>query len=142
MNNIKAICISEKKGTAKYPCESAQLIADWGLKNDAHAGKWHRQVSILRAEDLENFIKKAGPVAAGAFGENLIVEGIENDKIKIGQRFRCNDAVVEITQIGKTCHNDCEIKKRVGVCIMPHKGIFLRVINGGIIKVGDEFCAI
>lgn len=138
MGKLTAICISEKRGTVKKAVDSAEIIADFGIKNDAHAGKWHRQISMLSREDIDDFNQKGGNVSDGEFGENLIISGLDFSLLKPGIKIQVGSAVLEITQIGKECHNDCEIKKRVGMCIMPLKGVFARVLTGGIIKPGDD----
>ena len=135
---IKAVCISEKKGTQKHPVEEAEFVEDWGIKNDAHAGKWHRQVSLLSYEKIEEFRKKGAPVDEGAFGENLLVEGFDFKNLPVGTRFRCGEVLLEMTQIGKECHSHCEIYQAVGDCIMPREGVFARVLHGGMIQIGDE----
>ena len=134
---IKAVCISLKRGTAKKNIHEAEFIKDFGMKNDAHAGNWHRQVSLLSADKVSEFNKKGGNVSDGDFGENLLVEGIDFSSLPVGTILKCNDTVLEITQIGKDCHSHCEIFKRVGDCIMPREGVFARVIKGGYIKEGD-----
>ena len=138
MGKVMAICISEKKGTQKKNVHEALFIEDFGLENDAHAGKWHRQVSLLSYEKIQDFKKKGAPVEDGAFGENLIVSGIDFKNLPVGTRFQCGDVVLEMTQIGKECHNGCEIYKIMGDCIMPREGVFARVIRGGRIREGDE----
>ena len=138
MGKVMAICISEKKGTQKRNVHEALFIEDFGLENDAHAGKWHRQVSLLSYERIQDFKKKGAPVEDGAFGENLIVSGIDFKNLPVGTRFQCGDVVLEMTQIGKECHNGCEIYKIMGDCIMPREGVFARVIRGGRIREGDE----
>ena len=138
MGKVMAICISEKKGTQKRNVHEALFIEDFGLENDAHAGKWHRQVSLLSYEKIQDFKKKGAPVEDGAFGENLIVSGIDFKNLPVGTRFQCGDVVLEMTQIGKECHNGCEIYKIMGDCIMPREGVFARVIRGGRIREGDE----
>lgn len=138
MGKVIAVCISEKKGTQKHPVEEAEFVEDWGIKNDAHAGKWHRQVSLLSYEKIEEFKAKGAPVKDGAFGENLIVQGFDFKTLPVGTRLKCNDVILEITQIGKQCHNGCEIFKIMGDCIMPREGVFARVIKGGVISEGDE----
>lgn len=137
MGVIRGICISEKRGTMKTEVESAEFLEDWGIKGDAHAGKWHRQVSLLSFERIEEFRKKGADVKPGAFGENLIVEGFDFKNLPVGTRFVCGDVILEMTQIGKECHSHCEIYKRMGDCIMPREGVFARVLRGGIIKKGD-----
>ena len=138
MGKVMAICISEKKGTQKRNVHEALFIEDFGLENDAHAGKWHRQVSLLSYERIQDFKKKGAPVEDGAFGENLIVSGIDFKNLPVGTRFRCKDVVLEMTQIGKECHSGCEIYKIMGDCIMPREGVFARVLRGGWIREGDE----
>ena len=138
MGKVMAICISEKKGTQKRNVHEALFIEDFGLENDAHAGKWHRQVSLLSYEKIQDFKKKGAPVEDGAFGENLIVSGIDFKNLPVGTRFQSGDVVLEMTQIGKECHSGCEIYKIMGDCIMPRDGVFARVIRGGRIREGDE----
>lgn len=138
MGKVMAICISEKKGTQKRNVHEALFIEDFGLENDAHAGKWHRQVSLLSYERIQDFKKKGAPVEDGAFGENLIVSGIDFKNLPVGTRFQSGDVVLEMTQIGKECHNGCEIYKIMGDCIMPREGVFAKVLCGGRIREGDE----
>lgn len=138
MGKILAICISEKKGIQKSPIDSAVLLEDWGIEGDAHGGKWHRQVSLLSFEKIEDFRAKGADVDFGAFGENLVVEGFDLRKIPVGSRFQIGDALLELTQIGKECHSHCAIFHAVGDCIMPREGVFTKVLKGGSIKVGDE----
>mgnify|MGYP000524450248 FL=1 len=138
MGKVMAVCISEKKGTQKRNVHEALFIEDFGLENDAHAGKWHRQVSLLSYEKIQDFKKKGAPVEDGAFGENLIVSGIDFKNLPVGTRFQSGDVVLEMTQIGKECHSGCEIYKIMGDCIMPREGVFARVIRGGRIREGDE----
>lgn len=138
MSKIRAICISEKKGTAKVQVPKAEFIEDFGIKGDAHAGKWHRQVSLLAFEKIEDFRADGGNVDFGAFGENLVVDGIELNKLPIGQKIKIGEALLEVTQIGKKCHDKCAIYYQVGECIMPKNGIFTRVLKGGKVKVGDK----
>ena len=137
MGVIKGICISEKRGTAKHEIEEAILAKDWGIQGDAHAGHWHRQVSLLSYEKIEEFRKKGADIELGAFGENLIVSGYDFRNLAGGTRFQCGEAVLEMTQIGKECHSHCEIYKRMGECIMPREGVFAIVLHGGTIRKGD-----
>lgn len=137
MGVIKGICISEKRGTAKHEIEEAILAKDWGIQGDAHAGHWHRQVSLLSYEKIEEFRKKDADIELGAFGENLIVSGYDFRNLAVGTRFQCGEAVLEMTQIGKECHSHCEIYKRMGECIMPREGVFAIVLHGGTIRKGD-----
>ncbi|MBP8639401.1 MAG: MOSC domain-containing protein [Oscillospiraceae bacterium] len=138
MGNIIAVCVSEKKGTQKRNVDSAVFIEEWGIEGDAHAGKWHRQVSLLSHDKIEAFRARGAEVVDGAFGENLVVSGIDFRSLPIGSRFACNDVLLELTQIGKECHNGCEIFKKMGDCIMPREGVFTRVLHGGKISVGDN----
>ncbi len=137
MGKIMAVNISEKKGTQKGNVHSAKVIEDFGIEKDAHAGKWHRQVSLLSYQKIEDFKAKGAPVEDGAFGENLIVEGIDCRSLPVGTKLACNDVILEVTQIGKQCHSGCEIFKIMGDCIMPREGIFTRVLHGGVISEGD-----
>ena len=137
MGKVMAVNISVKRGTQKVNVHTVKLIENYGLENDAHAGNWHRQVSLLSAEKIENFRKKIW-VDYGAFGENLVVEGYDFRNLPVTSRFAIGDVVLEMTQIGKECHNDCVIKQKTGECIMPREGVFARVLQGGEIHVGDE----
>ena len=125
------------KGTQKTNVGEAVFIEDFGIEGDAHAGKWHRQVSLLSYDKIEDFRKRGAEVADGAFGENLVVEGIDFKTFPVGTRFQCNDVILEMTQIGKECHHGCEIFQKMGDCIMPREGVFAIVIRGGTIRTGD-----
>ena len=138
MGEIKAICISEKRGTQKKEIPEAQILEDWGIEGDAHGGKWHRQISLLAVEKIEDFRARGAEIDYGAFGENLIVEGFELRNLPIGTQLRSGDVLLEITQIGKECHSHCEIYKQMGECIMPHEGVFAIVLEGGILKAGQS----
>nr|WP_308758820.1 MOSC domain-containing protein [uncultured Anaerotignum sp.] len=138
MGKIMAVCISEKRGTQKKNIEKVRLIENFGLEGDAHGGNWHRQVSLLSYEKVRAFEEKGISVEDGAFGENLLVEGFDFKPLPVGTRFRCGDALLEMTQIGKECHSHCEIYQAVGDCIMPREGVFARVLHGGEIQIGDE----
>lgn len=139
MGKVRAVCISEKRGTQKKNIESAVFVEDWGIQGDAHAGKWHRQVSLLSQETIEAFKARGAEITDGAFGENLVVSGYDFTKFPVGTRFACKDVVLELTQIGKECHHGCEIFQKMGECIMPTNGAFARVLHGGTIQTGDEF---
>ncbi len=137
MGNVIAVCISEQKGTQKKNVGTARVLEDWGIEHDAHAGKWHRQVSLLSLERIEEFRARGAQVDYGAFGENLVVSGYDFKTLPIGTKFRCNDVLLELTQVGKECHSHCEIYKVMGDCIMPREGVFTRVLRGGTVSVGD-----
>lgn len=138
MGKVIAACISEIKGVQKINVHKVKLIEDFGIEGDAHAGKWHRQVSLLSYDKIEAFRAKGAVVEDGAFGENLVVEGIDFKTLPIGTRFLCNDVILELTQIGKECHQGCAIFQQMGDCIMPREGVFTKVIRGGIIEEGDR----
>ena len=138
MGKINAICISERRGTAKKFVEAAAFITEFGIDGDAHAGDWHRQVSLLGQGEIDAFKARGAKVEPGAFGENIIAEGFTFKKLPVGTRLKCGDVFFEITQIGKECHAHCAIYQQVGDCIMPREGVFARVLHGGKISVGDE----
>lgn len=135
---IRAVCVSERRGTPKINVHHATLRENWGIEGDAHAGEWHRQVSLLSYEQVQAFNARGAQVTDGAFGENLLVQGIDCARLPVGTRLACGEALLEVTQIGKECHSHCEIFQRVGECIMPRQGIFARVLRGGEIGEGDE----
>ena len=137
MGKVLGICVSEKRGTQKKEVNEAVLKENWGIEGDAHAGDWHRQVSLLSFEKIEAFRERGADVDFGAFGENLIVEGYDLRRLPVGTRFRIGEAVLELTQIGKECHSHCEIYKKMGDCIMPREGVFTEVVKGGRIRKGD-----
>ena len=138
MPAIQAICISERRGTPKTPISSARLLTDFGIEGDAHAGHWHRQVSLLSQEKIDAFRARGAQVTPGAFGENLVVSGIDFRRLPVGTRLRSGDVLMEITQIGKECHSHCAIYRATGDCIMPREGVFARVLTGGTLRVGDD----
>lgn len=140
---LENICISSQRGTQKSPVERAMVVEGWGIETDAHGGKWHRQISLISREKINEFRERGAEVSPGAFGENLIVSGIDFSSLEVGTRIyignRHGDAVVlEMTQVGKECHNHCAIFQRMGDCIMPREGVFATVIKGGLISVGME----
>lgn len=135
---IVAICTSENKGTQKHEVSSAVLKEGWGIEGDAHAGKWHRQVSMISLEKIEAFREKGAKIEFGAFGENLVVEGFDLRLVPVGTCFQIGEAVLQLTQIGKECHSHCEIYRVMGDCIMPREGVFTTVVKGGRIQSGDE----
>lgn len=138
MGKVIAICISDVRGIQKIPQGSAFFEKGWGIQGDAHGGNWHRQVSLLGAEKIEQFNAKGAGVKPGAFGENLVVEGFDFRVLPVGTMLRCGSVLLELTQIGKECRSHCEIFKKMGDCIMPREGVFARVLEPGAIRIGDE----
>ena len=138
MGKVIAVCTSDRKGIQKKDVSTAHFSTEWGIDGDAHAGKWHRQISLLSADKIEAFNKRGANIIPGAFGENLVVEGFDFRALPVGTLLRCNDVLLEMTQIGKECHSHCEIYKKMGECIMPREGVFARVLEPGTISVGDE----
>lgn len=138
MGKVIAICTSDVRGTQKSPRESAFFEQEWGIRGDAHAGSWHRQVSLLGAEKIAAFNRLGADVQPGAFGENLVAEGLDFRNLPVGTLLRCGPVLLEITQIGKECHSHCEIYQKMGDCIMPREGVFARVLEPGTIRIGDE----
>ena len=138
MGKIQAICSSDVRGIAKSVIPEGRFKVDWGLEGDAHAGHWHRQVSLLGLESIEDFRRRGGNVEFGAFGENLGGDGFIFSKLPVGTLLRCGDVLLEITQIGKACHSHCAVYEAVGDCIMPREGVFAKVLEGGVIHPGDE----
>ena len=135
---IKAVCLSEVKGTEKRPVASVTLIANHGLSGDAHAGNWHRQVSLLSADKVDEFNARGGKAEIGAFGENILVSGIDFKSLPVGSILRAGEVVLKMSQIGKECHSHCQIFHRVGDCIMPREGVFATVEHGGELHAGME----
>jgi MOSC domain-containing protein YiiM len=134
---VLAVCTSEKKGTRKRNVEQAELRPDWGIVGDAHAADWHRQVSLLAWESIEKMQALGLKVGAGSFAENITTRGLDLVGLPLGTRLRLGKALVEVTQIGKECHDRCAIYYQAGDCVMPREGIFVRVHEGGQVKVGD-----
>ena len=139
MAEIAAICISDVRGIQKHEIPEAFLKKDWGIEGDAHAGNWHRQVSLLSVESVEKLQEKLSfELAHGAFAENILVKGMSVHTLPVGTRLRIGEALCEVTQIGKECHNDCAIKKTTGKCVMPTEGIFCEVVTPGRVQKGDR----
>ena len=138
MAKVEAICISRKKGIVKREQEYVEVVPNWGIKGDAHAGDWHRQISLLAGESIDAVKKVLPTLKNGAFAENIITRGMNLTNLSVGDQLQVDDGVIlEITQIGKECHNaGCAIKKATGDCIMPREGLFAKVITGGTIKKG------
>lgn len=139
MGKIVAICISKQKGVQKKDVKQCRLIENYGLEGDAHAGSWHRQISLLSIEGRLVMENKEVKLDAGDFGENVLTEGVDFANVIVGNKIRLGeDALVRVTQIGKECHDRCNIYYQVGDCIMPREGIFAEVLKGGEIKVDDD----
>ncbi len=138
VGQVKAICISEQRGTQKDQVPSAHFIVNHGIEGDAHAGNWHRQVSLLSYDKVVEFNKHGAGVDHGAFGENLVVEGIDFRGLPVGSIFSVGTSKLRMTQIGKECHSHCAIFHRVGECIMPREGVFAEVIQEGTVQIGDS----
>ncbi|MDY0018636.1 MAG: MOSC domain-containing protein [Anaerolineae bacterium] len=134
---VLAVCTSEKKGMVKKPVGKGVLRVDWGLEGDAHAANWHRQVSLLAWESIEKMRAKGLNVKQGSFAENITTEGLELFTLPIGTQMRLGTALVEVTQIGKICHDHCAIYTLAGDCVMPKEGIFVKVLEPGEVADGD-----
>lgn len=144
IGTVEAICVSTKKGVKKSPCPAADFVADYGIKGDAHAGPWHRQVSLLGASDIESMRARGLPtLKPGDFAENVILAGIDLSALGLGSRLRLGPEVeLAVTQLGKACHRPCAIYFQTGDCIMPRLGLFARVTRGGAVSVGDTAAVI
>ncbi|MCK8061127.1 MULTISPECIES: MOSC domain-containing protein [unclassified Fusibacter] len=139
VGKVLAISISETKGVPKNSIPEAKFIADFGIEGDAHAGKWHRQVSLLANESVDKMREKGVQgLCTGKFAENITTEGLNLWTIPVGSKLYIGETVHEVSQIGKECHHGCAIKQQVGECVMPKEGIFTKVLVGGVVKVGDE----
>ncbi|MBW2481375.1 MAG: MOSC domain-containing protein [Deltaproteobacteria bacterium] len=139
MGRVVAVSISDRKGVKKANVTSVRLLEDHGIENDAHAGKWHRQVSLLAIESIAKIRNKGLDVSPGEFAENITTAGIRLWELPIGNCLKLGaEVVAEVTQIGKQCHNRCAIFHQVGDCVMPREGIFVRILQGGMIKPGDR----
>ena len=135
---ILAVCISEKKGEQKHPVEEIRLVPHVGIPGDAHAGDWHRMLSLLSANSVRRLQEKVSiPLLPGAFAENVLVDGMDVHALPVGTRITVGSALCEVTQIGKECHADCAIRRQAGDCVMPREGIFVRVLTEGTAKPGD-----
>jgi MOSC domain-containing protein YiiM len=140
MAYVEAVCTSHKKGIVKREKEKVVLKENFGIEADAHAGDWHRQISLLAGESIDTVKETLPTLKNGAFAENIITRGIDLTQLSVGDRLKVGDAIIlEITQIGKECHNSgCAIKKATGDCIMPKEGLFAIVVSGGTISSADE----
>jgi MOSC domain-containing protein YiiM len=134
---ILAVCTSQKKGTRKRNIRQAELRPEWGIVGDAHAANWHRQVSLLAWESIEKMRALGLNVSEGSFAENITTQGMCLVDLPVGSFLRLGQALVEVTQIGKICHDHCAIYYQAGDCVMPREGIFVKVHTGGQVQVGD-----
>ena len=137
MAEVIAVCISERKGIRKHEIPSIRVQCGHGIVGDAHAGNWHRQISLLAEESVDKMRALGLTLQPGDFAENILTRGLELKSLSIGTRLRVGETLLEVTQIGKKCHNDCEIKKLTGSCVMPTEGIFAIVLQEGEIFPGD-----
>ena len=135
---VLAVCTSLNKGERKKPVPEVELVVEHGIAGDAHAGDWHRQVSLLAEESIDKMRKLGLDVNSGDFAENITTSGIDLVSLPIGSRLQAGETLLEVTQIGKECHTRCAIYYQAGDCVMPKEGIFARVITGGVIRPGDE----
>ena len=135
---VVAVCVSDEKGVPKHDIGAGQLLVDWGLEGDAHAGHWHRQVSLLAMESIAKMQAKGLKVGPGSFAENITTEGLELHTLPVGTHMRLGTALAEVTQIGKICHSRCAIYYQAGDCVMPREGIFVKVLQSGPVSVGDK----
>lgn len=139
MAKVAAICISEVRGIQKHEIPEAFFRVDHGIEGDAHAGNWHRQISLLGVESVAKLQEKIDfELKNGAFAENVLVEGMTVYTLPVGTRLRIGEALCEVTQIGKECHADCAIRKAAGDCVMPREGIFVKVLSSGRVRKGDS----
>ena len=139
MATVSAVCTSKEKGTIKTPVPEIFVSINHGVVGDAHAGQWHRQVSLLADESVDKLRDKIPDLGAGVFAENILTSGLCLYELPVGTRLRVGEAILQVTQIGKECHNDgCAIKKQTGDCVMPREGIFTAVLEEGLIKPGDR----
>ena len=134
---VLAVNVSLNKGERKKAVPEATLLVEHGIEGDAHAGDWHRQVSLLAMESIAKMQALGLDVGEGDFAENITTQGVDLVHLPIGSRFTLGETLLEVTQIGKECHKGCEIRKAVGECIMPKKGLFAKVLEGGVIRPGD-----
>jgi MOSC domain-containing protein YiiM len=138
MATVEAVCVSKEKGVRKTPVESIELVVGSGVAGDAHAGDWHRQVSLLAWESIEKLRAKGLDVKEGDLAENITTRGIELPTLPVGTKLAIANSILEITQIGKECHTPCAIYHQAGECVMPKEGVFAIVVKGGIVKAGDS----
>ena len=137
MGKVISVCTSSVKGQSKDPVSEITVIAGSGIQGDVHAGNWHRQISLLATESVEPMRKKFPDIPVGAFAENILTQGIDLKSLPVGTVLKAGTAVLAVTQIGKECHADCAIRRKVGDCVMPREGIFTIALKSGTIRPGD-----
>lgn len=142
MAGVIAVCISEKKGTIKHEVPEVSLKLKHGIVGDAHAGDWHRQVSLLGVESVNKLKVRFPDIPIGAFAENILTEGVTLYELPVGTKLQVGETLLEVTQIGKECHAHCAIRQQVGDCVMPREGIFAIVLEEGTIRAGDSLTVI
>ena len=138
MAGVTAVCISTMKGVPKKEVPEIEVKIDHGIVGDAHAGNWHRQISLLAGESVDKMREKIPALKNGAFAENIVTRGLTLYELPVGTKLRVGPALLEVTQIGKECHSACAIKKVTGDCVMPREGIFAKVLEEGVIHAGDR----
>lgn len=136
--SIESVNISDQKGVQKHRVDEIELVEDFGIRDDAHAGDWHRQVSFLAGESVDQMKAKGLELAPGAFGENIVTRGIDWSEVQVGGKVVIGATLLEVTQIGKECHDPCAIYYSAGECIMPSQGVFAKVLKGGKIHAQDR----
>lgn len=140
--HVVAVCISSRKGERKTPVDHVEVRENHGIVGDAHAGEWHRQVSLLALESIGKMRDKGLQVSNGDFAENITTEGVDLPSLPVGTRLRVGEALFEVSQIGKECHTRCAIYQQAGDCVMPKEGIFAIVLQGGTVRAGDGISVI
>ena len=138
MAEVTAVCISARKGVRKHEVPEITVKTEHGIVGDAHAGNWHRQISLLGEESIDQMRAFGLTLTPGAFAENIVTRGIRLKNLPVGTKLRVGETLLQVTQIGKECHNDCAIKKATGSCVMPTDGIFAIVLQEGTIRAGDQ----
>ena len=138
IGKVISLNISTEKGVIKKPVDSAEFKIDHGIVGDAHAGDWHRQVSLLDLSSFEKMKVKGINLKVGSFAENITTDGLNLYSLKVGTKLQIGETIQELTQIGKECHHGCAIKQAVGDCVMPREGIFTKVLKEGIVNIGDS----
>ena len=142
MATVSAVCISEKKGVQKKQVPEIEVKRSYGVVGDAHAGDWHRQISLLGEDSVDKLRKAMPDIKPGAFAENILTKGLTLYKLPVGTKLKVGQTLLEVTQIGKECHQHCEIRRIAGDCVMPREGIFAIVVEEGKIRPGDEITVV